>query len=144
MKKRITAYILLLLFCLSSLCFATDVTLLWTANTEPDLAGYKIYYKNDSSGAPYNGIGINQGNSPIEIVINEEDYIPGTNHYINPDNPRFVLTGLNCDNHTYYLAVTAFDNEKPLNESGYSNEVNTNGGGGGGGSGGCFILTIQK
>ena len=34
--------------------YAMDVTLQWDANTEPDLAGYKIYYDTDS-GHPYEG-----------------------------------------------------------------------------------------
>jgi hypothetical protein len=125
MAKRIIIYIFLLLFCLASLCSAQDITLKWEANTEPDLVGYKIYYKQNFSGAPYNGIDIDQGVSPIEIVIDIAYYIPGDNHYMDPDNPEFLLTGLDYDNYDYYLVVTAFDNEEPVNESGYSNEVNT-------------------
>jgi len=146
MKKRIIIYIFFLIFCLSSLCFAKDITLLWTANTEPDLVGYKIYYKIDSSGAPYDGVDIDQETSPIEIVIDEAYHIPGDNHYMNPDNPEFLLTGLDCINNDYYLVVTAFDNEEPVNESGYSNEVNTFDDPTispptGDNNGGCFILS---
>jgi len=148
MVKQIIVYIFLLLFCLSSLCSAVDITLKWSANTEPDLAGYKIYYKQDFSGAPYDGIDIEQGPSPIEIVINEDDFIPGDNHYMDPNDPEFILNGLDCFNHDYYLVVTAFDNEEPFNESGFSNEVNTiedesPNGGDREGSGGCFISTIK-
>ena len=36
---------------------------------------------------------------------------------------NYSLSGLN-DSKTYYLAVTAYDNEDPMNESAFSNEVN--------------------
>ena len=34
-----------------------------------DLAGYKIYYDKDKSGVPYNGIGIQEGDSPILLPL---------------------------------------------------------------------------
>ena len=40
-----------------SLVYSANVTLAWSANTESDLAGYYIYYKSGTSGAPYNGTG---------------------------------------------------------------------------------------
>ncbi len=49
--------------------YAADVTLAWSANTEPDLDGYYIYYKTGSSGAPYNGTGAAEGNSPIQVPL---------------------------------------------------------------------------
>ena len=43
--------VILFLFFLTfqTLCFAADVTLRWDKNPETDLAGYKLYYKADSS-----------------------------------------------------------------------------------------------
>ena len=40
--KRLGFTVLALILAVSA--SATDVTLTWTANTEPDLDGYKIYY----------------------------------------------------------------------------------------------------
>jgi len=73
---------------------AGTVTLAWDANTEPDLAGYKIHY------------GLSSGNysSTIDVKnVNEytvQNLTPGT---------------------TYYFAATAYDNDD--NESAYSIEL---------------------
>ena len=130
-----------ILFCFQSSSYAADITLKWAANTEPDLAGYKIYYKDGFSGAPYDGVDIDQGPSPISLIIDD----PGDPYYVDPDNPEFLLTGLD-DNEDYFLVVTAYDNEEPYNESGFSNEVNTLSGGSGGGGdssseSSCFIAS---
>ncbi len=76
--------------------FGADVTLRWDANTEPDLAGYNIYYGNESGvyGEP-----IDAGNVT-----------------------EYVVTGLD-DTQSYYFVVTAYDDEVPRLESAYSNEV---------------------
>jgi hypothetical protein len=73
--------------------FAGDVTLVWDANTETDLAGYKVYYGTVSRtyGTP--------------IVIGTQT--------------TYTVTGLAPG--TYYFAVTAY-NTSSL-ESGFSNEV---------------------
>ncbi len=93
-------------FSFLSFGYAGDVTLEWDANTEPTLAGYKLYYKTASSGSPYNGTGATEGNSSIDVG----------------NVTVFTLTGLN-DNESYYFAVTAYDDGAPPSESGYSNEV---------------------
>jgi hypothetical protein len=72
---------------------AADVTLAWDANTESDLAGYKVYY----------GTASGVYGTPITI---------GT-------QTTYTVTGLPPG--TYYFAVTAY-NTSGL-ESGYSNEV---------------------
>jgi chitinase len=93
------------------LAYAADITLAWAANTESDLAGYYIYYKNGSSGAPYNGTGVHEGNSPIRIPLED---------FSDPSNPEFTLHGLS-DTQTTYIVLTAYSTEG--NESSYSNEV---------------------
>ena len=93
------------------LAYAADITLAWTANAEPDIAGYYIYYKSGSSGAPYNGTGLLEGASPIKIPLTE---------FSDPANPQFSLHGLS-DTQTTYLVLTAYSTEG--NESSYSNEV---------------------
>jgi len=100
-----------IIFCPKPLLYAADVTLAWTGNTEPDLAGYYIYYKSGTSGAPYNGTGVDEGNSPIKIPL-------GT--FADPANPEYTLHGLS-DTMTSYLVLTAYDTED--NESSFSNEV---------------------
>jgi hypothetical protein len=83
------------------------VTLNWTTNTEPDLAGYKVYY-GQSEGGPYDGTGAAEGPSPIDVG----------------DVTTATLSGLPVDSATYYFVVTAYDNED--NESYFSNEVSNN------------------
>ena len=97
----------------ANLVSAAQVTLAWDANTETDLAGYKVYYKTSSPIEPYNGTGADQGPSPITIPLYE---------LTNPDSPEYTLTGLD-ENEDYYFVVTAYDNEDPVNESAYSNWV---------------------
>jgi chitinase len=91
--------------------YTTDVTLAWGSNSEPDLGGYFIYYKTGSSGAPYNGTGAVEGNSPIQVPIGDLD---------NPAYPEYTIHGLS-DTETTYFVLTAYDTDG--NESGYSNEV---------------------
>jgi hypothetical protein len=71
-----------------------QVTLTWDPNSEPDLAGYKLYY-GDSSGNYTNVIDV--GN---EIVCTVNDLLPGE---------------------TYYFTATAYNTQGF--ESDYSNEV---------------------
>lgn len=85
---------------------ATDqgVHLEWKPNMERDLAGYKIYY--GTSSGIYDGIGADQGNSPVILsTLN-----------------KFDITGLQ-PNTKYYFAVKAFDTSG--NESDYSSEVSS-------------------
>lgn len=127
-------YILLsipLSFCFATMGYTKDVTLMWYANTESNLEGYKIYYDSDS-GYPYEGIGAMEGDSPI-IIINELND-PEHPEYT-PENPEYTIHGLD-DQEDYYFVLTAYDIEGY--ESGYSNEVDTLPNSSGGG---CFIAT---
>ena len=91
--------------------YAMDVTLGWDANTETDLAGYKIYY-GAFQGGPYSGTGSPDGASPILVPLSI---------LANPSGPQFTVHGLTEGAH--YFVVTAYDTEGL--ESGYSNEVYT-------------------
>lgn len=73
------------------------VTLAWDANTEPDLAGYKVYWGRSSG---------RYDNTPVPTVA------PSA-------NPTFTTPAL--PNGTWYFAVTAYNTAGM--ESGYSNEV---------------------
>jgi hypothetical protein len=115
-QRRILLYTFLLItsaiiLCPKPLIYAADVTLAWISNTEPNLAGYYIYYKSGTSGAPYNGTGVEGGDSPIKIPLG---------NFADPENPEYTLHGLS-DTETSYLVLTAYDSED--NESSFSNEV---------------------
>lgn len=91
-------YLALIFFLGVSVAVAGDISLTWTANTEPDLAGYQIFMRTDI--APY-------------------DY---TNPIKECDNPGCDILNLS-DGIKYYFVVRAFDNEVPRLISGDSNEV---------------------
>ena len=86
-----------------------NVTLAWDANTESDLAGYKVYY-GTISGGPYNGTGASAGSSPIVVPLSS---------LANRSLPEYSVN--NLPNATYYFVLTAYDSEGL--ESGYSNQV---------------------
>ena len=74
--------------------YSVDVTLAWDPNTEPDLAGYWVYY------------GTSSGIYPLSIDV---------------DNlTTYTVSDLE-EGQTYYFAVTAYDFSG--NESDFSNEV---------------------
>jgi hypothetical protein len=75
--------------------FAADITLAWDANTETDLAGYRLYY----------GTSSRSYGSPISV---------GT---------TTTYTMQNLSPGTYFFTVTAYNTSGA--ESGYSNEVST-------------------
>lgn len=77
------------------------ISLQWNANSEADLAGYKIYY------------GISPGNYTRSIVVTPADDLRS-------GKVTYQLTGL-VKGQVYFIAVTAFD--KSGKESGYSEEV---------------------
>lgn len=116
MKKVIIFFLILFNY---SIAYPSNITLKWDANTESDLAGYVVYYGYVSG--VYDGINLNQGNSPIVLTILD----PNDPNYVDNNNPEFLLSGLDFDANDYHIVLTAYDTETPINESGYSNEVNT-------------------
>ena len=87
------AFLLTFLF-IATPAFAAQIRLAWDPNTEPDLAGYRVYWgtASGSYGTPANA---------------------GT-------ATTYTITGLTAGQ-TYQLAVKAYDSSN--NESGFSNEV---------------------
>jgi len=83
---------------------AMTVALQWDANTESDLAGYKVYYKADSSTAPFDGTGATEGASPVDVQ----------------NQTTASISGLD-PSHSYTFVVTAYNTSDM--ESGYSNLV---------------------
>jgi uncharacterized repeat protein (TIGR02543 family) len=90
----------------SHLAFSAEIKLAWDANTEPDLAGYKIYYGT----SPRTGTDPKScslcGYSTVVPLGKVTSYTLGS-----------LITGQN-----YYVSLTATDTSN--NESGFSNEVN--------------------
>lgn len=81
--------------CLVSSPHAENVTLVWDANTDPDLAGYKVYWGDVSR----------TYSSHVDVAKETQAIID-----IKPEDGR-----------TVYFAATAYDNYD--NESDYSEEV---------------------
>ena len=106
---------------LTTSAHALDVTFQWDANKEPDLDGYKVYYRAGSSGngvlANYNGTGAHEGNSPIAMPL-------ALDENADPDIVGFTVSSL-PEGQTYYFVVTAYNNDVILLESGPSNEADT-------------------
>ena len=75
----------------------------WDANTETDLAGYKIYIST-TQGGPYTAV----FDIPLDTLSD-------------PTKPEYIFDHTNRSVGNYYVVVTAYD-EGNL-ESGYSNEV---------------------
>ncbi len=102
---NITGFLLTLfsLVLFASVVQARDVTFTWTANTEA-VDGYRLYYKTGTTGgAPYDGTGAIQGNSPVDTG----------------NVTTFTLQGLS-DSETYYFVLTAVTGTL---ESDYSTEL---------------------
>jgi len=88
---------------------ANKLGLEWDANTETNLAGYKVYYKTGSPGPPYDGVGQVEGDSPIDVGNVTE----------------FYFNSIDFRAKDFWFVVTAYSTEGF--ESGYSNEVTTKG-----------------
>ncbi|MHB8978312.1 MAG: chitobiase/beta-hexosaminidase C-terminal domain-containing protein, partial [Trichloromonadaceae bacterium] len=92
------------LLVISTGAWAKSVTLQWDANLEPNVAGYKVYYKVGTGGPPFDGTGAAEGPSPVTVG----------------NFTTKTLNGL-LDTQTYTFTVTAYDSAGM--ESDYSNFV---------------------
>ena len=83
-------------------CLATNVSLQWDPDTDPNVVGYKVYYQADSSSQPFNGTGATNGASPVNV-----------------QNLTSATVGGLDPSHAYNFAVTAYNASGV--ESSYSN-----------------------
>lgn len=81
-------------------------TLSWNVNTEPDLAGYRIYY-----GTSPRTDKCPPGGYPSKVDIGKTD---------TPDKPTYILKDLE-NGKTFYFSVTSYDTSG--NESCFSDEM---------------------
>ncbi|MDT8419622.1 MAG: putative Ig domain-containing protein [Desulfuromonadales bacterium] len=88
----------------ASAASAKTVDLSWDPSPDSDIAGYRVYYKADSSALPLDGSGAAQGGSPIDVG----------------NALTASLSGLS-DSQVHYFAVTAYNSAG--DESSYSNIV---------------------
>lgn len=115
MKKGILWYVMIGIFLFPTIVIAADITLLWDKNPEAELTQYKLYY-GLTTGGPYTGIGLSEGDSPIIIPISTLSDM---------NNPEITLTGAD-DTKSYFFVLTALDGNNIDSESLYSNEVKLN------------------
>ncbi len=94
--KKLILVTLAIVFCFSGFAMAADVTVAWDANTEEDLAGYKIHYGEKVAG-------------DIELSLTNKVDVGNVVTYIITD----LVVGK-----VYLLAGTAYDTDG--NESCYS------------------------
>jgi hypothetical protein len=107
--KKILVFFSLCLFLLLSTvlpAFAQIVTLTWDSNTEPEVVGYKIYYRSDTPTFPFNGKRLSEGTSPIVV------------HGL---TTTYLTLNLQEDDRIYYFTATAVSNVGL--ESSFSNIV---------------------
>ena len=86
---------LVIFFCFASPLHAMDITLQWTPNSEPDVAGYKVFYREESESYNY------------------------SDPYWETIEPKCTVYDLDITK-TYYFVVRAYND---TGESGNSNEV---------------------
>ena len=77
----------------------------WDQVISSDFAGWKLYMSETSG--DYAGV------VPIDIPYTGQTVYESTQTITSPDD----------ETHTYYFVLTAYDDEVPSNESGYSNEA---------------------
>ena len=112
-KFRQGSYIFFLLILLTSICHCGggsggssvgdegSISLAWDPNSDPDLAGYRVYF----------GTASGSYEPSAEVLLS--DLVPG-------DTVNYQINGLTIGQ-TYFIAVTAFDSDGK--ESDFSNEV---------------------
>lgn len=116
MNKKNIFIILLVIFAFAlsaDIAFAGSATLSWNANTETDLAGYKIYYGTSAR------TGTNPGSATTQPL--PKCGLCGYSTSVNVGNVRTYTISSLTNNTTYYFSVSAYDTSN--NESAFSTQV---------------------
>ena len=112
MKRLILTLLVCLL--LAGTAFAANVTFRWDANTEPDLAKYKLYQA-ETAGGPYTKAQVIGEGNLVAIIMVDLAATP-------PVNPtEYTFEGVTDGRHYWVLTAADLSN----NESDFSNEVTT-------------------
>ncbi|WP_129125867.1 Ig-like domain-containing protein [Geomonas oryzae] len=104
MKTKRVLQLLLPLLLIPAAAFPSTVNLQWDPSTDPDLAGYRVYYQANSAALPFAGRGAVEGAAPVDVSSSTTASISG----LDPGS-------------SYYFAVTAYNSSGA--ESAYSNVV---------------------
>lgn len=125
---------MILFFCLTSKAMALDITLEWTANTEPDVIGYRVYHHIDPN-SPY-GVMATLGKVTTytavsltadvhhEFVVTAIDQADLESGYSDPARVIWIRT-ITCQNSGLYTVGNQIDIKIHFSEP-----VSTHGGGG--------------
>jgi hypothetical protein len=81
------------------------VTLAWDPHEDPEVAGFRLYYKTNSSEVPFDGLGAPEGASPVDVGVVTQT----------------TVTMPASFDQSHYFALTAYD--RSGYESAYSNIV---------------------
>jgi len=109
MKKLLVLMVTVIFLLTASIAVAADVTFRWDANTETDLAKYKLY-QTDTPGQYTKAQVIGEGNLVAIMLLAD---------IADPANPEYTLTDVADGQHYWVLTAADLTN----NESGFSNEV---------------------
>ncbi len=134
---------LFLIICVTH-AYADQVTLGWDQNTEPDLAGYKIYY-GTSSGNYTESVNITSGNITTCTI---SDLIEGQTYYFAATAYNSSLVESNYSAEVYYTIDTATTTSTVIETTTTTTVKPTtsttiSAGGGGGGGGGSTPLNTM-
>jgi hypothetical protein len=114
MKKLFFVALAVTIFLWAVAAQAMTVTLAWDPNSETDLAGYNIYWSTTAFTSSSAVTPIPAGRTKVNIPLTSTGFIRTTPEWAVPNLP---------DNVTVYFGLTAYDNESPSLESGFSNIV---------------------
>lgn len=104
MKVKHVLLVVFLVLSVPCALFAATVDLQWDPSTDPDLAGYRVYYQANSAAQPFVGMGAVEGAAPVDVATSTGATISGLDPAV-----------------SYYFAVTAYNTSGV--ESVYSNVV---------------------
>ncbi len=133
---KIIVYLAIAIFFVFGNIMAKDITIHWDANTEPDLAGYRLYETfapgQYTFGEGFQVATIQVGVEIVTITVPDED----------ADFLYWVLTAFNIGMEESGPSNEVQLDTPPVEEDGGGPAASSSGGNGG--SGGCFISTITK